>query len=64
MSTNPPKLVVRSFTVSTDGYGAGPNQDIDNPIGVGGMALHEWLFPTRTFQKTLFGKEGHDRARR
>jgi dihydrofolate reductase len=58
MSTNPPKLVVRSFTVSTDGYGAGPNQDIDNPIGVGGMALHEWVFPTRTFQKTLFGKDG------
>ena len=62
MSTNPPikpaKLVVRCFSVSADGYGAGPNQDINNPLGVGGMALHEWVFPTRTFQKTLFGKDG------
>lgn len=62
MSTNlpgePVKLVVRCFGVSADGYGAGLNQDIDNPMGVGGMALHEWVFPTRTFQKTLFGKDG------
>jgi dihydrofolate reductase len=54
MSTN---LVVRCFSVSADGYGAGPDQDINNPIGVGGMALHQWVFPTRTFQKTLFGKD-------
>jgi dihydrofolate reductase len=54
----PSKLVVRCFSVSTDGYGAGPNQDLDNPLGVGGMALHEWVFPTRTFQKMLFGKDG------
>jgi dihydrofolate reductase len=59
MSTNlPGKLVVRCFSVSADGYGAGPNQDIDNPMGVGGMALHEWVFPTRTLQKTLLGKDG------
>lgn len=62
MPTNPPgappKLVVRSFSVSADGYGAGPNQDIHNPLGVGGMALHEWVFPTRTFQNKLFGKDG------
>ena len=61
MSTNPqgqpPKLVVRCFSVSTDGFGAGLNQDLDNPMGVGGMALHEWVFPTRTFQKVLFGKD-------
>ena len=61
MSTNPPsamsKLVVRCFGVSADGYGAGPNQSLDNPMGVGGMALHEWVFPTRTFQKMLFGKD-------
>ena len=54
----PVKLVVRCFGVSADGYGAGPNQDIDNPLGVGGMALHEWVFPTRTFQRMLFGKDG------
>jgi dihydrofolate reductase len=61
MSTNPPsamsKLVVRCFGVSADGYGAGPNQSLDNPMGAGGMALHEWVFPTRTFQKMLFGKD-------
>jgi dihydrofolate reductase len=61
MSTNPPgsppKLVVRCFSVSADGYGAGPNQDLDNPLGVGGMALHEWVFPTRTFQKMHAGKD-------
>ena len=58
MSTNSPKLVVRCFSVSADGYGAGPNQDINNPMGVGGMALHGWVFPTRMFQKTLLGKVG------
>ena len=61
MSTNPPasppKLVVRCFSVSADGYGAGPNQDLDNPMGVGGMALHEWVFPTRSFQKMHAGKD-------
>jgi dihydrofolate reductase len=54
----PVKLVVRCFSLSADGYGAGPNQDIDNPMGVGGMALHAWVFPTRTFQRMLFGKDG------
>jgi dihydrofolate reductase len=51
------RLRVHCFSVSIDGYGAGPNQDIDNPLGVGGLALHQWVFGTRTFQK-LFGKEG------
>jgi dihydrofolate reductase len=51
------KLVVRCFSVSADGYGAGPNQTLDNPMGAGGMALHEWVLPTRTFQKMLFGKD-------
>jgi dihydrofolate reductase len=45
-----PKLCVRNFSVSLDGYGAGPNQDLDNPIGVGGFRLHDWLFPTRSFR--------------
>jgi dihydrofolate reductase len=39
-------------------YGAGPNQDINNPLGVGGTELHQWLVPTRTFQRALFGKDG------
>lgn len=42
---------VESFAVSIDGYGAGPNQDVDNPLGVGGADLHRWLIPTRTFQQ-------------
>src|SRR5579863_5384030 len=58
LSNKPAKLVVRCFGVSVDGYGAGSNQNIDNPMGVGGMTLHEWVFPTRTFQKKLFGKDG------
>jgi dihydrofolate reductase len=44
------KLGVRCFSISLDGFGAGPNQDLQNPLGVGGMALHDWLFSTRTFQ--------------
>jgi dihydrofolate reductase len=51
------KLRVQSFSVSLDGYGAGPDQSLDNPLGVGGMALHEWAFATRTFRQ-MFGSEG------
>src|ERR1700704_6833882 len=51
------KLRVHCFSVSLDGYGAGPAQDLQNPLGVGGMALHEWVFPTRPFQRML-GKDG------
>jgi dihydrofolate reductase len=51
-----PKLRVCSFSVSLDGYGAGPEQSPGNPLGVGGETLHEWVLPTRTFQK-LYGKE-------
>src|SRR5690348_9833832 len=52
------RVRVNGFTISLDGYGAGPNQDINNPLGVGGMDLHPWLLSTRTFQQTHFGKEG------
>lgn len=48
---------VEGFTISLDGYGAGPDQDLDHPLGVGGTELHQWLFPTRTFQRALFGKD-------
>lgn len=51
------RVRVECFTISIDGYGAGPNQDLDHPLGVGGTDLHQWLFPTRTFQKALFGKD-------
>jgi len=43
--------------MSIDGYGAGPAQDLANPLGVGGPALHEWAFATRTFHRML-GTEG------
>ena len=52
-----PKLRVHAFSISLDGYGAGPKQDRDDPLGVGGEALHEWFVATRTFRQT-FGKEG------
>ena len=52
------RVRVASFSISLDGYGAGPNQDIDDPLGVGGGALAQWLTPTRTFQRSLFGMEG------
>jgi len=45
------KLRVNAFGISLDGYGAGPAQSLDNPMGVGGMALHQWVFGTRTFRK-------------
>jgi dihydrofolate reductase len=51
------KLRVHNFTLSVDGYGAGPHQDLANPLGVGGGALHEWAFTTRTFRRML-GEEG------
>ena len=51
------RVRVHSFAISVDGYGAGPNQDLENPLGVGGMALHEWVFGTRTF-RLMFGGDG------
>ena len=51
------KLRVACFGISLDGFGAGPDQSLDNPLGVGGLALHEWFFPTRTFQE-MHGKGG------
>lgn len=51
------KLRVACFSVSLDGYGAGPNQDIENPMGLGGMALHAWVFPTQMFRR-MTGSDG------
>ncbi len=45
------RLRVAAFGISVDGYGAGPDQSLENPMGAGGMALHEWVLGTRTFQK-------------
>ena len=45
------RLRVHCFSISIDGYGAGRNQDIDNPLGTGGLTLHDWILQTRTFQQ-------------
>jgi dihydrofolate reductase len=52
------RLLVNGFTLSIDGYGAGPSQGRDHPLGVGGEELHRWLVPTRSFQATHGGGEG------
>ena len=51
------RLCVRAFSLSLDGYGAGPDQSLENPLGVNGMDLHQWAFKTRTF-KQMLGQEG------
>ena len=51
------KLRVNSFSVSLDGYGAGPSQSVQDPLGVGGENLHRWVVATRTFRQ-LFGNQG------
>jgi dihydrofolate reductase len=51
------KLRVESFTISLDGFGAGADQSLNDPLGLGGTALHGWAIPTRTFQKNLFGND-------
>jgi dihydrofolate reductase len=50
------KLRVSAFMVSADGFGAGPDQSLDNPLGVGGTGLGQWFYPTRVFQK-MVGKD-------
>jgi dihydrofolate reductase len=45
------RLRVNAFGISIDGFGAGTDQALDNPMGTGGMALHQWVFGTRTFQR-------------
>jgi dihydrofolate reductase len=52
------KLRVQSFALSLDGYGAGPDQSLDNPLGVGGVGLMEWFFPTQAWQRMHGGSEG------
>ena len=54
-----PKLRVHNFAISLDGYGAGPHQSVDNPLGQRGLELHEWVFKTRYWQR-MEGGEGGD----
>ena len=52
------RVRVDSFSISLDGYGAGPYQDLQNPLGRGGTELHQWFNPTHTFQHSVLRKEG------
>lgn len=49
------KVRVACLSISIDGFCAGPDQSLEHPLGVGGHKLHEWFFPTKTFQ-TMFGR--------
>ena len=51
------KLRVQSFAISIDGYGAGPDQDLQHPLGVGGLELMEWFFPVRAWRQ-MHGQDG------
>lgn len=53
------KVTVSAFSLSLDGFGAGPDQSLNNPLGVNGMDLHGWAFKTCTF-RTMFGQDGGD----
>jgi dihydrofolate reductase len=54
------KLRVHNFSVSLDGHGAGPDQEVENPLGVGGEELHEWVFKTRLGRQMLGQKGGEE----
>jgi dihydrofolate reductase len=47
------RLRVESFSLSLDGYGAGPNQDLENGLGLNGPTIMQWFFPTLTFNKMI-----------
>lgn len=53
-----PKVKVAAFSLSVDGYGAGPDQSIENPLGRGGEELHNWFVPTATFQRVHGNEDG------
>jgi dihydrofolate reductase len=54
--------LIFDLSVSLDGYVAGPNQTLDDPLGAGGEQLHEWAVGTRTFQ-VMHGREGGEEGR-
>jgi dihydrofolate reductase len=51
------KVRVAGFSISLDGFGAGPEQSLENPLGKRGLELHQWFFGTRTF-RTMTGQGG------
>jgi dihydrofolate reductase len=53
-----PKLVVRAFAMSIDGFSAAKGQTLQEPFGRGGRRVMGWAFPTRTMRQKVFGQEG------
>lgn len=51
------KLRVNAFSISADGFGAGPDQSLEQPLGRGGEQLHQWFLPTRVFQQNVMKKD-------
>ncbi|HEX3580737.1 MAG TPA: dihydrofolate reductase family protein [Thermoanaerobaculia bacterium] len=56
------QVVVRSFSISLDGYGAGPSQDLEHPLGVGGPEMFDWFFKTQTWNAMHGGSGGETAA--
>lgn len=52
------KIRVSCISLSLDGFGAGPDQDLMNPLGIGGTVLHDWVFATRSFRERVLGETG------
>lgn len=52
------KVKVAAFSISLDGFGAGPDQSIENPLGKRGQELHKWFYPTKSFQNMIGKNEG------
>jgi len=52
------KVRVAAFSVSIDGFGAGPGQDLEHPLGVRGPEMFAWLFQTDVFRKMHGQEEG------
>jgi dihydrofolate reductase len=59
-----PKLRVHNFTISLDGYGAGPDQSVDAGLGRGGERLHEWMVATAAARRAVLGQEGGESGTR
>jgi dihydrofolate reductase len=51
------KVHVSAYSITLDGFSAGPDQSIDNPLGVNGPEMMEWMFPTKMFAE-MQGKDG------
>lgn len=51
------KVRVACFSISLDGFAAGPNQSLENPLGERGPDLHNWFYPTQTFQRSVLGQD-------